>query len=414
MPCSTYTSKAMHPSSTTSSEAPRDSPAKHRGTDPADHHGLIDGGHPPSTARTRRLYLVVIFAFLGPLIAAGLVDTFWPITPPTPVGEENEVQQAQQQAARWHDGSLAQWIEEQSRQRSRVRHEVLPAYSQFLLVGLGHVQQQLILGRQDWLFLRSRATPSLGSDEAHLSQSTAVLSALQRRSRQAGFRLVVLPIPRKSSLAAEFLPPDIDSRAHLDERLPGRLAAAGIDHVDILPRLRRLEETWDETPYYRGDSHLTRSAMLEAAEQVAQHLDLWTPPTERRRTTLRHLGPRLARKDLMRLAGIDIGTSSANAALVERRLDFEVLDSQGRRAKPAEKGSVAIVGSSYSAYSDFALYLTHFIDQPVVDLSKPGQNPLEAVAGLLAAPPASVPAPVILMEIPNYFLFDSRQRPTSS
>lgn len=400
----------MSPSSTTNSESPVALPPEGiTGVLFGDGDGLIDEAPSRRQQCTRRRDLLLVVTFLLLNAGSGIIDLAWPVAEARPVGEEAVAYEARWRSVRWQDGSLARWINERSRQRSRVRHQWMPVYSLLLMEGLGQVRQDLLLGRRDWLFLRNRALPHPADDEALSGQAQAALASLTRRSRRAGHRLVVVPIPRKSSLAFDTLPEGIDSRPELDAQLAARLARSDLDWVDILPLLHALPETRGETPYYEGDSHLTRSAMVDMAEQIAHHLELWVPP-EQRRTSLRNLGPVPPRNDLLHLAGIDSSALSRRLADIEPRLSFAVLDTAGRPVRRKTRASgeapLALIGSSFSAYGDLSVYLSHFIDQPVVDFAKPGINPLiELQERLYDAPEHPLPE-ILVVEIPNYLLFD--------
>lgn len=400
----------MHPSSTTNSETAPTPLARSKGVvDRGDVNGLIDEAPYVPSQKLRFLYAVIVALFVLVNGVSGVVDSIWPAIPPEPVGEEKEQLLARRQAAQWQDGSLARWLEEESQRRSRVRQSVLPSYSLLIFEGLGYVRNHLILGRQGWLFLRRRTEHFDPRDDVLLTQATELLSSLAQRSAEAGHRLVILPIPRKSALAAQYLPPSVESKRHLDLQLPAILRASGLDIVDILPMLDDLPNVWGETPYYREDSHLTPSAMLGAAELIARHLDMWTPP-EQRSTRLRHLGQQPANHDLLGLAGIETNAMTRRLAHIEKRLDFEVLDSSGQTMKATTSGGqITLIGTSFSSCSDFSTYLTHYLDQPVADLSDAGLDPIHELDALLEKEPSSPLPRVIILEVPNYSLFGQRR-----
>ena len=278
-----------------------------------------------------------------------------------------------------------------------------------MMVGFGRVQERFLLGRQDWLFYRANARVPAVSNEYILQRAVDLLTAVNERAAAAGHRLVIVPIPRKASVAASYLPEKIESRPDLEDLFAARLANSDLEVIDLLPALRSLPQRWNETAYYAGDSHLTCVAMLEMAEAVAHRLDLWQPEPHRL-GLLQDLGPRRPRADLLHLAAIDTSSWLGSHLAPEPRRCFAVLDPQRgamqRHVDPQEIPQVGWIGTSYSVLSKVSVYLSHFIGEPVADYSVVGTHALRELAQRLERRhEASLPE-ILVLEVPNAQLFD--------
>lgn len=369
--------------------------------------GLIQPA-PPRTPPAMVWYWVLATVFLGLTVLPGLIDTLKPLQVAQPVGEEAEAEAARRQSLHWLDGSRTQWLEEQGRRRSRVRHWILPTYSVAMMAGFGEVQGELLLGAENWLFLKARGvTPSV-ADQQIIERAMGMLGALHDEATASGLRLVIVPIPRKASLASAYLPKGVDSRPHLEDLLANRLAGSDLDAIDLLPALRSLPQRRGETAYYEGDSHLTCIAMLEMAETLAHHLELWQAKSDRP-SQLHDLGLVTPRTDLLHLAGVDTSPFLPQHFFTEARQCYSVIDDQGmriqRHVEPETLPRVAWIGTSFSAFSQVSVYLSHYIGEPVVDYSAAGVNSLMELQQRLERRHDPLPE-ILILEVPNYQLFD--------
>lgn len=355
-------------------------------------------------------YLGLAVVFLALTVVPGLVDTLKPLQAVIPVGEEARIESKRRQDLSWMDGSRGRWLEEQRKRRSRVRHWILPTYSVALLAGFDEVQADLLLGSDNWLFQKHRVVPSAATDEQLLQRAVDLLTVLHNASREAGHRLIVVPIPRKASLVSASLPEGVDSRPHLEDRLASKLADSDLETLDLLPALHTLYQRRGQTPYYKGDSHLACLAMLEAAEAVAHQLDGWQPEPHRP-TRLHDLGWVRPRTDLLHVAGVQ------KSALFARFIDttqeqrcFTVVDHQGHRVprlvQPQETPRVAWIGTSFSAFSNVSVYLSHYIGEPVADYAAPGHHALGELQRRLDRRHLEPLPEILILEVPNYQLFD--------
>lgn len=372
-----------------------------------DPNGLIR--LPSSGGLSKGWQRLLLAIFLCVTALAAVVDLLLPIDLPPLVGQEKAARQARWQAVTWHDGSLARWVEEDRHLRSRIRHHLLPPYALLLYQTLGEVRGELLHGRGGWLFLRDRVLPRPEADDLILQRAAQSLARLQDELAEDGHRLLIVPLPRKAALMPEKLPKGTAARPQLDRRLPQVLTAEGVDFVDLFPVLDGFQDTSGESPYFRGDSHLTPQAMVTSSEAIARHLGLWVPPEERS-TRLASLGRQPAEYDLLRFVGIRLTPFTRRFASFERLEAFAVVDSQDRPVTPSrqlEPGtSVGLVGTSFSVVGEASVLLGHFIDQPVVDAAQAGQNPFRVLRTFLAD--AEPVPPILVLEVPNHVLFEGQ------
>lgn len=355
-----------------------------------------------------RLVVGTVIVFLALTAGSGLVDLLWPLPPPELTGNEAEARAGRRAAAQLADGSLARWIEEEHRTRSRVRDAVLAPYALTLYQGLREVRGDLVVGPGGWLFLRIRAVPEPLSDAALVARAVERIEALQWHMGRLGSRLVPIPVPRKAAVARDFLPPGINPRSHLDRALADALRQRGIDFVDLMPLFERGRRV-GRIPYFRADSHWTKEAAVRSAEVAARQSGLWVPPGQRRTTLVERPVP--PRFDLLGYLGIRPTGRTLRRLTAERvtetavKLDGELLL---RRRDLSSDLDTVLVGTSFSALSWLAPLLEHYTQRPILDASKAGRFPLHNLRQVLTTrrdtglPPPST----VFLELPNHLFFE--------
>jgi hypothetical protein len=145
--------------------------------------------------------------------------------------------------------------------------------------------EKALVGRDGWLFYRESVRYATERPEAVPTprDSANPLPAIRSFHDQLaarGIPLLVVPVPDKESIYPEMLSGRANragvvvcrsTRALLD-----RLAAAGIDVVDLFEAFRQAKESQSpagSTPFYLArDSHWTPSGMQIAVRAVAQHI----------------------------------------------------------------------------------------------------------------------------------------------
>lgn len=374
--------------------------------------GLVALRTGPETHRERRLDLAVLALFVVLLAGTGLVDGFWPLERPRLLGHELQQREKQRLAARLEDGSLARWIESEIRTRSRVRQNVLPGYALGLYQVLNEVRGDLLVGHDGWLFLRDRAQPSRQKPGPLLDRGLRKMTALADRLAGRGARLVILPIPRKSVICADRLPPGIDPRPELEPRLADALRRRGMDFVDLLPLM--LQRAADgQSTFFRADSHWTEETVIASAEETARQLGRWVPPEERR-TRLEITGEIPPRFDLLHFIGIRPTRRTMAWLTPERIVHRQVVDETGQPVPTLESWDAdtraVLIGTSFSALGDLASYLEHFSQHRVLDAADPGVNPFAQLRRFVAhRDQKGLPLPpVILFEIPAHYFFQDK------
>jgi len=368
-----------------------------------------DAGLFPVTARPaspgrRGVARWVVAFFLVVLTVTGLVDTLLPVPAPRLLGAERQEEERLRRSARFGDGTLARLVERDLRLRSRVRRTLGSYYALALFYFLDEAQGHVVVGHDGWLFLPGRTLLPRRDDRAVAATSAALLAAVERRLAAFGVRLIVVPVPRKSVLYADFLPRGIDPRADLDEELVRALERRGVTTVDLLGLFRRHRERHpEELLYFQSDSHWTDAAQVLAAEEICRTAGILVPERERL-GRLVSLGPAPQERDHLEYIGLFLPERALDVLGLPRVERFGV-ERDGKiltdHENPPTMPAVAITGTSFTARRELPLLLEHFAAQPVWNAADVAAWPLATVARLLGEHPASLPE-ILVLELPGH------------
>ncbi|MBP7780108.1 MAG: hypothetical protein KA045_01055 [Burkholderiaceae bacterium] len=245
---------------------------------------------------------------------------------------------------------------------------------------------QVLLGRDGWLFLRDELRP-YESALANQTARIAILVKLANFLKQQSVHLLVILVPDKVRIAEAQLPAR-HLPAHTSLRYQEALQemqAQGIWTLD----LRQALVTAGEPTYYRSDTHWnTRGAGL-AANAVAAAVKargLSLPSTSFATVSTERAVEREG--DLIRLMGL----SAVSKAW--RPLPDMELSSETRQIKPSVTRSgglldqvdgppVVLVGTSYSLRGNFSGQLKQALSAEVLNAAKDGGGFLQATAEYL-------------------------------
>ena len=117
-------------------------------------------------------------------------------------------------------------------------------------------EEDVVLGREDWLFYRETLDDYLHTNplsEQQLFGAARTLALLQEYAQSRGARLYVTVAPNKASLYPEYLPhvgTPLEGEDDIDRLIP-YLEGQGVSYIDLFAPFR---ET-DEVLYYHTDSH---------------------------------------------------------------------------------------------------------------------------------------------------------------
>jgi len=116
-------------------------------------------------------------------------------------------------------------------------------------------QEQVIMGREDWLFFNATTKDFLGKgllSERELYAAAHNLSLMQDYVEQNGSKLIFTIAPNKNSLYGQYMPYNyIQSPESNAKNLKPLLTRAGIDYVDLFEVFNAEKETL----YFKRDSH---------------------------------------------------------------------------------------------------------------------------------------------------------------
>ncbi|MFT5052864.1 MAG: hypothetical protein ACI8QZ_004302 [Chlamydiales bacterium] len=393
----------MCPSSTSSSDGPRDLPVSRAVAGVED--GLI--GAPERFGGGAVLLFGVVAIFLATVVGTLAIDSLSPVAAPKLIGTERNLDARARAAASLWDGTWTRLVENDMRIRSRVRRWLVRPYSWFLYTKLSEAKD-IVVGKDGWLFLDSRARPPVSEAAVGAACVANQFAALQRLLESHGTQLVALPIPRKSVILEERLPRGVHPVRELEERLIEDLRAHGILTVDLLTAYA------DEDPmslFHFGDSHWTVEAELIAAEELSRALGIYLPPEERE-TELRVTVNEALGIDLFAWIGVDGVATTAPWVQQYRHDMYRVFrkddDTQVRRHNPKELGRIAIVGTSFTARRSLPVFTRHYSGEHLWNAAKPGEGPMVPLRKFLDARADGDWPEVLVVEFPVHLILSQR------
>lgn len=338
----------------------------------------------PRSVTQRVAAAVVASVFATLVFGTAIVDTAWPVEPKALKGAELQQQRAQRASASIWDGSRARLVEDELRDRSRVRAALLPTYALLKYAYLGEGTSDVLVGRERWLFLENRvhATPLPVRDSAELTAN--LFCALDRRLTGRGLQLTLIPVPRKAWVARELLPRGVDAQLELDDLLIDGLLARGLRTADLRAAYRERDPS---EIYFEADSHWTPVGARLAAELSVRAAGR-AKEASRRLGTLVSKQAREGRKvyDLLRAIG---ARSDAQAARFLGFADYSVqaLTFSGAERRWIEEhdahAEAAQAGTSFSHQQRFFELLAHFSGEVVKNAAAPAQPFLGTTTRLL-------------------------------
>lgn len=284
-----------------------------------------------------------------------------------------------------------------------------PFYNEALFLALRRTPARIVLGRDNWLFLasESRDYPPPGSLE-HLDSTCERIASLVRWFESQGTVVVLMVVPRKSTVRPDMLPDDVRARFQpVYPLLLERLRAAGLDAPDLLAPLQRSEER----TFRANDDHWDHPGARIGAEVVTTRV--------RERFAAQELPGRPVEAELVRLAPV---TTSENVArwfgfrpdspLLERFTDTRVaIVAEHPRTRERLHGSkqaeeIVLVGSSFSGAGLLPALFTALLGRAIEDRALAGQAAgyrLTELVRAIVLGERRTPA-VLIWEFPEDFL----------
>lgn len=351
----------------------------------------------------RLLAWTLVVAFLTLSAGTGIYDRVSPEVPRPPAGREKIREDALRAAAHWSDGSRAALIERDIKLTSHVRAAVTPYYTVALLKLLHEADPDVVVGRENWIYLRGRAIPPRElSDEGMTENGAATLAAIQRRLGQMGIQMLAVPVPRKEVIAGEFMPDTIDVREQIEPMFIAALTRRGVRNVDLLPVFKAMKPN---DVYYKYGSHWTQSAEVAAAEVVAKGLGMWREEPERR-SVIKKLTGTVIETDMIDFLGARGATD--NSFTDDGRSPVYLIAPAHRDQSllpPASQDRVAVVGTSFTSQRRFPTFIQHFIGRPVMNAGEGGMDSIEAMRDLIQRRRNGILPDVMVVEMPEHLLF---------
>lgn len=355
--------------------------------------------------------IAVIALFATLLVVRGVIDAMEFTSAPVPAGAEGERVRREYENARLSDGSLMRWFEKEARARSAFRKRVSAHYADALHSVFKEVNDEVLAGRDDWLFLRNRIVPLEDPGDQRMLRTAAILGSLSRRLHAIGVDSGLVFIPRKAEIHADQLPKGVDCGQHLYARMLGYLRSFGLNVPDLKAALLSDAAT---NKYFRQDSHWAPDAQILIAETIGKALQRAVPITSRK-TRLSEPVRTSESADLRIYAGLTHGKPSIHPTRVyELRL---VEDSMGEPLLPIfgsdpTPTKVTLTGTSFTSDFPFWRYVWHVFDSPVRVDALPAIGPWEPInRSILGACERGQIPEVYIFEVPSYVVFNTMSTP---
>ncbi len=316
---------------------------------------------------------------LGVILWTGGSEIFMPPTRPILMGQEAAADKAAKNNRSFWDGSLARSFETNFRLRGHVRRKFGPYWSMAMLK-LGDVtSSELILGKDEWLFLRGRVRlqPEMTAEGRVVFPN--IMGALSRTLAAHGTTLVNLPLLRKGVACEERLPDGLDPDVGLDREIIDSLKARGVLTVDIFDKWRSMEP---HDVYKIQDTHWARPARIEVIKELARTV----PEIPQQEVGAWHTyGEDKFNAGLLNFLGIAIQhpVAAQARAVPEKGIKLFPLSFAAELEAGTYPSRILHVGTSFSAGFQFRDLLAALLRVGVDDASEFGQPILSSLQAAL-------------------------------
>ncbi len=363
----------------------------------------------PDPRPPRALAWGITVGFLALIAGVALIDAVWPAPPIRLVGaEQQRAHRAARSRSPW-DGSLARWLESGHEQRSRTKRAVVPWWSALILRYAPQSHGDLVVGRDVWLFLRERVEPPKQSTDELVTSGVHALSAISRTLASHGYRLIVMPVPRKSVVCSARLPKGLDPRPDIDYRTLALLGENGVVTLDLLEAWRGHDP---DTLYMSHDTHWQFEGRRLASEAFAAQFPALVGDRYDVQVRQQESPARVA--DLLNYAGIPaLHPASAWVGLgpaIDTRLEPSALHDRVRDHRGL--ADLLVVGTSFTVSNDFPRLLFAALRDDLMASGFAGAEfiePLTRVAVPLGGAPGEGPE-WILYEFPLHQVWNLATR----
>ncbi len=244
-----------------------------------DDRTLIPAPDVLSSPARRVLGIGISLLFVAGLAGAGLLDTFSPVPMPVLQGPELAQDFRDRSKAALRNGTQMSLWSRDLDTRSNVKRALVPWYISTLIRRLRESDDGHIVGKEHWLFTKSRLqSPGSPNDLRQADLGARILRGVERRCTQLGTELLLLPVPRKGYIAAEYLPDGVDAFPEFERTINKRLRAWGVPYIDML---KLFEGHPADQIWYSHDTHWRPEALRLVANRVSRELEIGLRPGER-------------------------------------------------------------------------------------------------------------------------------------
>lgn len=348
--------------------------------------------------------------FLAVTAGSGALDLWRPAPVPILKGREARDDAERRENAHVLDGSLMTVIDGDLNMRSNLAHHLVPWYTATMVSVLDEGTANMTVGKSGWLFDLARLAPG-GVDIDHaLFLNANSIAALVRHLAVCGIEVSVLPIPRKSVIAREWLPRGWDPAEEVDRRFIDTLLERGVPTADLFYAWSNREP---EEVYYRLDTHWTRLGQILAAEELCRAAGILSEPEPRssRIDDVTMMQPRIGQLLTM---GVPLEHPARRSFFpLEDTPRRRLTDRDGNKISPHQvssaDGNWVAVGTSFTGGDNLVHYLSHFADRSFRNEGRLGESPLPQMERVLLEERSHRRPDRVVLEYPVYKLWIGNQ-----
>ncbi len=340
-------------------------------TSSSDDDGLVAAPPDLVDAGWRRVAAwMVVAGFLTLTGGAGVLDAVAPARGPQLTSIDRAARRVERATADIASGARMRVIDRDLQEHSNVRFLLTPWYLAHVLLPLREGGSGVVVGRDGWLFLESRITPRDGAhhpDHAALAANT--LTAIDRRLLALGLDPVLVPVPRKGTVATRFLPDGADLRPGFEQALTRRLREGGIPFVDVAHLWRDVDPalTW-----LRHDTHWSSYGRWLAMEQAVRQLGRLVDPALRS-SPAEHDVTAPVPRELLKTLGIPLEHPVFDT-IPHDSLPGPLVTDEDIAGLSTADPPLVVIGTSFTAHDDVTREVSHLVDGLALNLGRQGEH----------------------------------------
>lgn len=312
------------------------------------------------------------------------------------------------------DGSTASLLEDQFDKKFIVKRLGVNIWAAFDLVVFNEGKSGVIIGEDGWLFSSEEIYHPVNHKDNY-SNNVNFISWADKKLKNHGIELVILPLPSKSRLYDKYLKNKQSSRIHKDNYHSFINDLENLDIHNINSMEAMSTNAIDDSLFFKTDTHWTPLGAFKIAQIAAANIK-----SKRLHASATNIQFKTELSEATSISGdltnflplspwLD-SLKPAKEAINKYQtyaINDETSDIFGDYSKPNPSESIALVGTSYSKNSNwnFDGALKQSLSHDVINYAQEGVGPLQPMQNFIANL-ANTPSPskLVVWEIPERYM----------